>query len=311
MINQQLLDFIKSQLSKDVDKETITKELLGSGWLEKDIQEGFNTVNIPIVSPEINSATNPPLSNRINNPIITQNSNSSGKKILLIIVALFILAGGVSGYYFRNDIPVIKDLIKNKEMVPLSEIPNKENVEKQNLELSNEQKQGEQFWANYCNSNPGHSQCVMMEAINSKDVKFCDRISEVESKYECILQIDPSKITIQLCDSIPLYAPGTNVYSMGVNVRNGCYSEFALQSYNADYCKKSINVMDAKDTVDDSCLVRLARVKNSPEFCMGIIKNNDKYACLMDIAIRAKDANICETIEETSFYREACKRQVK
>ena len=115
MINQQLLDFIKSQLLKGVDKETITKELLGGGWAEVDIQEGFNSVNIPVVNPTINPIINPSVSSNMNNPILTQTSNNSGKKVVFIIVALFVIVGGASGYYFRNDIPIIKDLITSND----------------------------------------------------------------------------------------------------------------------------------------------------------------------------------------------------
>ncbi len=130
MINQQLLDFIKSQLSKGVDKETITKELLGSGWVQADIQEGFNAINTPVINPIINPIINPVVSNSVNNSVLSQTTNHSGKKVLLIIVVLFIITVGVSGYYFRNDIPVIKDLIKSKS-VPVSEIKQKENTQTQ------------------------------------------------------------------------------------------------------------------------------------------------------------------------------------
>lgn len=135
MINQQLLDFIKSQLSKGTDKETITKELLGSGWTQSDIDEGFNTVNTPvinpIVNPVINPIVNPVISSNINNSILTQTTNHSGKKVLLIIIALFIIAGGVSGYYFRNDIPIIKDLIKTKALLPVNQIKQEGNTQPQ------------------------------------------------------------------------------------------------------------------------------------------------------------------------------------
>lgn len=131
MVNQQLLDFIKSQLSKGLDKETITKELLGSGWLEQDIKEGFGMVDIPMISQPTNSIINPVYSSDTNNPILTQIPNHSGKKVLLVIVALFIIAGGASGYYFRNDIPIIKDLIKSKNIVPVSEIKQEDNVQAQ------------------------------------------------------------------------------------------------------------------------------------------------------------------------------------
>ena len=124
MINQQLLDFIKSQLSKGIDKETITKELLGSGWLEQDISEGFNAVNPPVINPVIN----PVVSASVNNPVLTPITKSSGKKVLLIVIVLFVIAGGASGYYFRNDIPIIKYLIKNK-IVPVNEIKQEEQIQ--------------------------------------------------------------------------------------------------------------------------------------------------------------------------------------
>lgn len=138
MINQQLLDFIKLQLSKGIDKETITKELIGGGWTVQDIQEGFNTnitpvINPPIVNPIINPIINPVINPivpaNVNNPILTQTNKHSGKKVLLIIIALFVIAGGASGYYFRNDIPIIKDLIKSKVVVPISEIKQEEQTQ--------------------------------------------------------------------------------------------------------------------------------------------------------------------------------------
>ncbi|GEM_PF-3684105 len=126
MINQQLLDFIKSQLLRNIDKDIITKELIGSGWNEKDINEGFSAINPNVVNPLINSNAS-----NINNSILAQNTNHSGKKVLLIIVALFIVAGASSGYYFRNDIPVIKDLIKNKNIAVVDEIKQEENTQAQ------------------------------------------------------------------------------------------------------------------------------------------------------------------------------------
>lgn len=136
MINQQLLDFIKSQLLKGIDSETITKELQGSGWAQTDINEGFSAINAPMANPVINPIINPVAFNSINNPILTQTVNHSGKKVLLIIVTLFVIAGGVSGYYFRNDIPVIKDLIKSKS-VPVNEIQQEGNTQAQIQKESN------------------------------------------------------------------------------------------------------------------------------------------------------------------------------
>lgn len=120
--NQQLLDFIKQQLLNGTDKEAITKQLIGGGWTEQDIKEGFNAINQPIINPVINPIINPVISTSVNNPILTQTNKHLSKKILLIIIVVFLIAGGASGYYFRNDIPVIKDLIKSKAIVPINEI---------------------------------------------------------------------------------------------------------------------------------------------------------------------------------------------
>ncbi|MEI7688831.1 MAG: hypothetical protein WCI91_01445 [Candidatus Nomurabacteria bacterium] len=124
MINQQLLDYIKQQLLKGLNKETITKELLGGGWNEQDIQEGFNTVN----ASNMNSfATNSVISNSNLNQVV----NHSNKKALLIIVVLFIIAaGGVSGFYYRNDLPIIKNFFKSK-VIPVKELTQENNTKPQ------------------------------------------------------------------------------------------------------------------------------------------------------------------------------------
>lgn len=109
MINQQLLYFIKQQLQQGETKEKISSYLLANNWTTQDIEEGFNAINV----------TN---SNPLKNPISTiQVKNHPGRKIFAILIVLFVLVGGVSGYYFRNDIPIIKDLIRSKTS-PVDEI---------------------------------------------------------------------------------------------------------------------------------------------------------------------------------------------
>ena len=132
MINQQLLGFIKEQLQKGITKEIITKELLVNGWNNEDVEEGFKVINIP--SPVLNSIPVPnpiinqtPISNFNSfNPgvgmsnISVQPKKHSGRKIFLIVLILFLLAGGASAYYFKNDLknlPVIKNLFPNKNAV--------------------------------------------------------------------------------------------------------------------------------------------------------------------------------------------------
>jgi len=157
MINQQLLDFIKSQLSKGLDKETITKELLENGWAENDVSEGFNIiVNTPVISTAVSSD--------ISKPILTQATTHASKKILLIVVSLLIIAGGASGYYFRNNIPVVKNLIKGNdtkvEKFAQNQVPQ--------IKLENPQSQQE---GNPVVAETNQEQSLPSQAITSQQVK--------------------------------------------------------------------------------------------------------------------------------------------
>lgn len=49
MTNQQLLDYIKQQLQQGVNREQIKSSLMTNGWQEQDIEEGFNSVNTPVL----------------------------------------------------------------------------------------------------------------------------------------------------------------------------------------------------------------------------------------------------------------------
>jgi uncharacterized RDD family membrane protein YckC len=51
MTNQQIIDFIKLQLQKGINKEIITKELLDNGWTVQDIEEAFTAAKISIPNP--------------------------------------------------------------------------------------------------------------------------------------------------------------------------------------------------------------------------------------------------------------------
>lgn len=132
MINQQLTDFIKQQLQKGVSREVILKELLGSDWTVQDIEEGFNAidVSVPVSDPTSTPITNlvselSPISTLIPNLQTTPNismtsveaKSHTSRNVILIVLVLFLLAGGVFGYLFRNDLPIIKDLIENKDMI--------------------------------------------------------------------------------------------------------------------------------------------------------------------------------------------------
>lgn len=116
MLNQQLLDFIKLQIQKGLDRETISKELLANGWNLQDIEEGFNAINGGIQPSTL--IPKPPIISSTPTTFLKEKSHS-GRNIFLLVLVIFLLAGGALGYYFKNDLinlPVIKDFFPVKEI---------------------------------------------------------------------------------------------------------------------------------------------------------------------------------------------------
>jgi hypothetical protein len=105
MINQQLLDFIKQQLSKGLTKDVVSKQLLDNGWTEQDIKEGFESLPMPTSSiPTPSSIFVPPTqTNPLNNDQIKLLKAKHFRSIsfflglfspcaILLLYGLFILA---------------------------------------------------------------------------------------------------------------------------------------------------------------------------------------------------------------------------
>jgi len=127
MTNQQLLDFIKSQLAQGLTKEKISSELLANGWNTQDIEEGFKAV-IPVSNPSgipippIQPSTST-LSNYNNALSTTKLVTHTGRKVFFLVLILFLLAGGASAYYFRSNLtslPIIKSLIVKQQVAPVT-----------------------------------------------------------------------------------------------------------------------------------------------------------------------------------------------
>ena len=76
MVNQQLLDYIKQQLEKNISKEQIKSALMQNGWDVSDVEEGFTVAGprfsgIPSATPPPPTTPNVrPIPNMIN-PVIT------------------------------------------------------------------------------------------------------------------------------------------------------------------------------------------------------------------------------------------------
>lgn len=57
MIDQRVVDYIKTSLAQDKTKEELYKELLGQGWTIELIQENFNAINIEQEKEDISKRT--------------------------------------------------------------------------------------------------------------------------------------------------------------------------------------------------------------------------------------------------------------
>ncbi|MCX6751937.1 MAG: hypothetical protein NTZ87_00325 [Candidatus Nomurabacteria bacterium] len=106
MINDQLLGYVKSQLSLNMNKETIVANLKLGGWTDADINEAFSAVQpnvVPTVtpaSPFVSGAT--PNISGIQTNLSPATTHSKNRKIIpaIIIIIILIIAGGAAGYAY-------------------------------------------------------------------------------------------------------------------------------------------------------------------------------------------------------------------
>ena len=107
MINQQLLDFIKSQLLEGLDKEAITKELIGNGWTEQDIGESFNTVNTQLQVPQ--NVPVPSGSKLTDTTTQIKPKRHIFRKIIKVIIIIWICLEVINAgaYFYQLNQPVV------------------------------------------------------------------------------------------------------------------------------------------------------------------------------------------------------------
>lgn len=108
MINDQLLSYLKQQLSLGIGRETITTNLKSQGWTDADVQEAFLAVSSSTATSPTSVPISPVVSGVTLNVIQPQNDFSNtahpkSKKILIFAIIL-ILLGLVGGgaYIFFN-----------------------------------------------------------------------------------------------------------------------------------------------------------------------------------------------------------------
>ena len=126
MTNEQLLSFIKKQLSLGDTKEKISSELLLNGWEKEDIEEGFSVVN----------NTNSNVSILKNQTTISKEKKHFGLALIFLILAVFIIVG--AGFYFRDELKnlsIMKKIFPSLYQSTISTLPSENKIIKQAEDL--------------------------------------------------------------------------------------------------------------------------------------------------------------------------------
>lgn len=107
MVNQELILFVRAELTKGKTQENIRAELLsGGGWTADDIDQVFGIVNPatppPTVSPQSIMPVQPFEAIPVHK-LIEQKPKSSFWKVFTISLLIILIAGAVFGFYlFKN-----------------------------------------------------------------------------------------------------------------------------------------------------------------------------------------------------------------
>lgn len=108
MVNDQLLGYVKQQLSHNMERDVITANLKGAGWNEDDISEAFVAIFPPAIPTSIPiSPISVGTENVVQSPTyLIQPEHTKRKKILPIITVLILLcmAGGAAGYAYYTGV---------------------------------------------------------------------------------------------------------------------------------------------------------------------------------------------------------------
>lgn len=101
MIEQRLVDYIKTNLSKGFSLEQVKKKLLASGWPEYDVNEAINLSQQETSSPTIKPTTK--TSKPVNSPIKKPVKKSSKTLWVVLIIIIVLIGGGIFAFFtFRE-----------------------------------------------------------------------------------------------------------------------------------------------------------------------------------------------------------------
>lgn len=98
MINNELLNYIRQQLSLNIKREEITNNLKSQGWTDADISEAFTNV-VPMSTPFVPAPTSLGVAETVVDSFQPVKRRKKIVYIILVLILVGALAGGVYAYY--------------------------------------------------------------------------------------------------------------------------------------------------------------------------------------------------------------------
>lgn len=127
------------------------------------------------------------------------------------------------------------------------------------------------------------NECYKSLAINTNDKETCDKIENINTKYSCLITIDPETS----CD-----------YIVDQAEQDSCLLNIAIQTEDEELCKKTkFNLA----YTESSCLEKIATIKKDPEICEKIEVESRYDVCLQSVATATLDKSLCEKINRETM----------
>ncbi|HTE48930.1 MAG TPA: hypothetical protein VK675_03430 [Candidatus Paceibacterota bacterium] len=308
MINDQLVNYIRQQLSLSVSKEKITSDLKSQGWTDTEVSEAFSAI-VPVApasSPD-SSMASPAIPNVI--PMqqaqyasyFSNMTPHKSKKILTFIVILILLcsAGGGAYIYFNK-----------KSTSPSSEnISNSEGVETENNIVTPILPTSDTTPDNSVHTDATETPTLPVETPGQ--INDCKSITDPLNQFNCLKAEYLRTGNSTICDQ-----------SNDQDYRVGCYMTLAADKNSYPECKKINNTEEqvfcilvvAAENGDSATCDKFNGPDNFGEMCHHYIQNPNENI-IVDIAylgrgIETKNSSLCYKIKYSEL-RNSCLEGVK
>jgi len=140
--------------------------------------------------------------------------------------------------------------------------------------------------------------CKKAFAFSSSDETVCETIVSENARWECYSDLGEKLKDYSICMKVPPDI-NNNIY------RGNCLNEVAISLKDPEICTKINYYVFKGNIVRDLCIDSLINSVQDENICLKVFNSDTKNNCLIQIAVKKKNLEICELIssEET---REEC-----